>query len=89
MAPAAIEVYPTPRLEELKVKAREVLAQKTEPVKLIKEPIKLAGALDKFESFDLTPCIGREFPKVNLVEWLNAPNSDELLRDLAVTSTCN
>lgn len=51
------------------------------------KPIRAKGNLDSFESFDVTPIIGREFPKANLVEWLNAPNSDELLRDLAVTST--
>lgn len=51
-----------------------------------REPLKLSGALDSYESFDVTPVIGREFPTANLVEWLNAPNSDELLRDLAITS---
>lgn len=51
-------------------------------------PLQLSGALDKYESFDVTPAIGREFPRANLVEWLNAPNSDELLRDLAITSNC-
>lgn len=51
------------------------------------KPIQQQGALDSFESFDVTPIIGREFPKANLVELLNAPNSDELLRDLAITST--
>jgi hypothetical protein len=51
-----------------------------------REPLKLSGALDKFESFDVTPIIGREFVDVNLAEWIKAPNSDELLRDLAITS---
>lgn len=51
------------------------------------QPLKLSGALDKFESFHSTPIIGTEFPKANLVEWLRAPNSDELIRELAVTST--
>jgi hypothetical protein len=51
-----------------------------------KEPLKLNGALDRFESFDVTPVIGREFVGVNLAEWLRAPNSDELLRNLAITS---
>lgn len=49
-------------------------------------PIKSSGALDQFKSIELTPVIGREYPTVNLVELLNAPNSDDLLRDLAVTS---
>ncbi|KAF7511163.1 hypothetical protein GJ744_005060 [Endocarpon pusillum] len=50
-----------------------------------KEPLKPSGALDKYESFDATPVIGREFRGVNLKEWLEAPNSDELLRELAIT----
>lgn len=51
-----------------------------------RQPLKLSGALESYESFDVTPIIGREFPKANLVEWLDAQNSDELLRDLAITS---
>jgi hypothetical protein len=50
-------------------------------------PLQLAGVLDTFESFDVTPVIGREFKDVNLAEWLRAPNADELLRDLAITGT--
>ncbi|KUI63736.1 hypothetical protein VM1G_10504 [Cytospora mali] len=50
-----------------------------------RNPLKLSGVLDAYESFDVTPVIGREFPKANLVEWLDAENSDELLRDLAIT----
>lgn len=52
-----------------------------------KEPLKLSGALDHLESFDVTPVIGREYAaSVDLVELLRAPNSDELIRDLAITS---
>ncbi|KAI1416224.1 TauD-domain-containing protein [Hypoxylon sp. FL1857] len=50
-----------------------------------KEPLKLSGALDQFQQFDVTPIIGREFVGVDLAKWLRAPNSDELLRDLAIT----
>ena len=46
----------------------------------------MSGALDKCNSFDVTTVIGREFPDANLKEWLEAENSDELLRDLAITS---
>jgi hypothetical protein len=49
-------------------------------------PLQLSGVLDHYESFDVTPVIGREFPTANLVEWLDALNSDDLLRDLAITS---
>jgi alpha-ketoglutarate-dependent taurine dioxygenase len=51
----------------------------------VRSPLRLSGALDSYESFDVTPIIGREFPTAKLVEWLEAPNSDELLRDLAIT----
>lgn len=48
-------------------------------------PLKLSGALDKFKHFEVTPVIGREYVDVDLAEWLRAPNSDELIRDLAIT----
>ena len=49
-------------------------------------PLQLEGVLNEFKSFDVTPVIGREFPEAKLAEWLRAPNSDELIRDLAITS---
>jgi hypothetical protein len=52
----------------------------------IRSPLKYSGSLDKYESIDPTPAIGTEYPTANLVEWLNAPNADELLRDLAIKS---
>ncbi len=52
-----------------------------------KEPLKLSGALDHVKRFDVTPIIGTEFEDVDLATWLRAPNSDELIRDLAITST--
>lgn len=51
-----------------------------------REPLNLSGALDQFKAFDVTPVIGREFIDVDLAEWLSAPNSDELIRDLGITS---
>lgn len=51
------------------------------------EPLKPSGALDQFNHVEVTPVIGREYPHVNVVDdLLNAGNSDELLRDLAITS---
>jgi hypothetical protein len=50
------------------------------------KPLKLSGAIKEYEQFDPTPIMGREFPKANLVDWLNAPNADDLIRDLAITS---
>ncbi|KAK4544701.1 hypothetical protein LTR36_003950 [Oleoguttula mirabilis] len=48
-------------------------------------PVTPTGALDKYDSFDLTPVIGREFPDANLVDWLQSSNADELLKELAYT----
>lgn len=76
MAPSAVD-------EHVDVPA----AVKAQPVPTeYPAPLELSGALDAFESFDSTPVIGREFPTASLVEWLYAPNSDELIRDLAITS---
>ena len=54
---------------------------------LMREPLKLKGLLDRYKSFEVTPAIGKEFPDANVAEWMKAPNSDELLRDLAILST--
>lgn len=53
----------------------------------IREPLKLSGAIDAWKNFDVTPVIGREYESVDLAAVLKAENSDELLRDLAITST--
>jgi hypothetical protein len=51
------------------------------------KPLKQSGALEKFSYEETTPVIGREFLNVNIVDdLLNAPNADELIRDLAITS---
>ncbi|KAF5854308.1 hypothetical protein GGP41_007085 [Bipolaris sorokiniana] len=49
------------------------------------KPLKLKGVLNPLKQFRVTPTVGTEFPEANLVDMLNAPNSDELLRDLAIT----
>lgn len=50
------------------------------------KPLKLKGVLNPLKQFKVTPTVGTEFPEANLVDMLNAPNADELLRDLAITS---
>lgn len=51
------------------------------------EPLKKTGAIDKFEFEETTPVVGREYPKLNIVDdILGAENADELIRDLAITS---
>jgi hypothetical protein len=76
-----------PTLEESTLVTRTTQSKATqESSALQREPLKLSGVIEQFESFDVTPAIGREYPTVNLKEWLSASNSDELLRDLAITS---
>jgi hypothetical protein len=53
-----------------------------------RKPLELHGALDKFKYEDTTPEIGREFLNVNIVDdLLKVDNADDVLRDLAITST--
>jgi len=80
MAPSATEAQ-----HEVEVRLHPGKASTTSTI--IKSAVKSTGVLDKFESFDVTPVIGREFVNANVVEWLQAPNADELIRELALTST--
>lgn len=80
---ASLSTSEKPQTQETEAPAVQAPSQSTSQHK---EPLKLSGILDQFESFDVTPVIGREFVGVNLAKWLRAPNSDELLRDLAITS---
>lgn len=90
MAPSSTETI-TQTVED----AREHIATKLSNIQLQssptqeaepRKPLQLKGVLEQFKQFDVTPVIGREFQDVNLAEWLRAPNSDELIRDLAITS---
>lgn len=68
------------------MRSKAVPSSSASHIPLPRAPLKTTGVLDAYESFDVTPVIGREFPTANVVEWLRAPNADELLRDLAITS---
>jgi hypothetical protein len=48
---------------------------------------RILGSLKAFQPYNKTPVIGTRFPspKVQLSHFLNASNSSELIRDLAVT----
>jgi alpha-ketoglutarate-dependent taurine dioxygenase len=52
--------------------------------KMIREPLKPTGCLDKYDYFEVTPCIGRQYTNLSLRDILNAPNSDELIREFAI-----
>ncbi|KAK4046496.1 hypothetical protein OIV83_006022 [Microbotryomycetes sp. JL201] len=51
------------------------------------EPLQRTGILDdksKYDFVELTPVIGRRYDNVKVTDLLNASNSDELLRELAI-----
>lgn len=58
------------------------------PTRLRREPMKNSGSIDHLECFDITPIIGREYPSAKIKDMLNASNSAQQLRDLAITSLC-
>lgn len=49
------------------------------------QPPELKGVLDRFKYRLVTPMVGIEFPDAKVAEWLRAPDSDDLIRDLAIT----
>lgn len=77
MAPSATEVESQTAIPILPGKSQNTAT---------KPWVKSTGVLDAYEHFEVTPVIGREYPHANLVDLLNASSSDELLRELALTS---
>ncbi|KAJ7280051.1 hypothetical protein C8J57DRAFT_1301503 [Mycena rebaudengoi] len=55
------------------------------PTNMVAAPFASESSLSHFDSFDETPHVGTTFPskRTQLSEILSAPNSDELLKDLA------
>ena len=51
---------------------------------LIREPLKPTGCLDKYNFFEVTPCIGREYTDLSIRDILNASNSDEMIREFGI-----
>ena len=51
-----------------------------------KEPLKYSGSLNGHKQKDITPVIGTEIADIDLAAVLQAPNADELIRDLAIKS---
>jgi hypothetical protein len=89
----AVETAPAVQAPAVEAPAAEVPAEEAvKPAAVpatsyIKAPLKLSGAIDSWKNFEVTPVIGREYADVDLAAVLTAENSDELLRDLAITST--
>lgn len=78
MAPALSE---TPNILGSHVETTKALPKSRQ-----REPLQPNGPLDDYGWFDVTPVIGRGYPTANLKDWHHAPNSDELLKELAITS---
>jgi hypothetical protein len=51
----------------------------------VSEPLVYSGSLDAYKHADATPTIGREISGVQIKNLLNSPDSDSLIRDLAIT----
>ncbi|ODQ54688.1 taurine catabolism dioxygenase [Saitoella complicata NRRL Y-17804] len=83
MAPPSLDTAaPAYTFNDLKNKVQQSLDIDATPKAT---PYTYGGSLDSFNSFDITPIIGREFPDVDLRAVLNAPNREDLIHDLAVT----
>jgi hypothetical protein len=88
MAPVAVETQNGDQNPLLHQNGHKVINGQRS-VHTVTLPLTPNGSLDGYQHVDLTPVIGREFPTANLVDMMNAPNSDELLTELALTSIFN
>jgi hypothetical protein len=57
----------------------------SEAPRLRQEPLTNSGSIDHLEYVDVTPIIGREYPTAKIKDILTAANSEQQLRDLAIT----
>jgi len=53
----------------------------------VSPPLEDSGSLGAYQSLDLTPVIGREYHGLQVAEILQSAKRDQLIQDLAVTST--
>jgi hypothetical protein len=51
----------------------------------LSSPLQDSGALNGFSHSDLTPVIGREYTGLQITDILKSENSDQILKDFAVT----
>ena len=49
------------------------------------QPLLYSGSLDPYKCHDSTPVIGREYQDLQVADLLGASNSNQLIKDLAVT----
>lgn len=75
MAPVAVDTPVVPAVHEV------TNGIKKSNSGLIREPLKYSGSLDKYDSFDVTNTIGKEFPSVQVSDILR---DDRKIRDLAI-----
>jgi hypothetical protein len=59
--------------------------QSKEPPQLRRQPLKNSGSIAHLGYVDVTPLIGREYPDAKIKDILYASNSEDQLRDLAIT----
>lgn len=51
----------------------------------LSKPLTYSGTLDQFESYDVTPAIGREYMNLQVRDILARPDREQVVKDLAVT----
>jgi hypothetical protein len=73
--PSVLSATPLPPIRGGHEKARPRVTQ----------PLTYSGSLDSYEQHDSTPSIGREIPTLQIKKLLSSPESDTLIRDLAIT----
>ncbi|CAO1623222.1 unnamed protein product [Sympodiomycopsis kandeliae] len=86
MAPIAVD-SPAPIVTPVAPAASKANAAAAANGASFPRPLQLTGILDQYEFSESTPVIGREYPTLQAKELINAPNADELLRELAIITS--
>ena len=80
---------PVPTRTQLTAPETEEVEKKIAKLNLVGSPVplKLGTSLEKYEKLDLTPTTGTEFARgTKLTDFLEASNSDEIIKDLGILS---
>jgi hypothetical protein len=67
------------------IKDRVLTLNQTSATKLIRDPMRTSGLLDKYKHFEHTPIIGREYPHAQISDMMESADRDQYIRDLAIT----
>ena len=74
-----------PKEEDILIRESNIRGGNTKARTRCSQPLLCSGSLNSYKHHDSTPVIGREYQDLQVADLLGASNSNQMIRDLAVT----